>query len=490
LNRSAESYQQLFDTVSEAIYILDGNATITDVNKGACLMSGYQKEELVGAPLVLLAEENKNDLEIIKHRIGKAKEGEPQNFEFWSRKKNGDNFLQELSLKGGNYFGRDTVIATGWDVTKRLRAEQSARESEQRFRTLQHASSGGIGLHDQGFIIDCNQGLSDLTGYSYSELIGRNGLDLVAPDWRPFVLEKIKSGYDQTYDVEGIRKDGTRYFLEIHGKNIPFQGRTIRVTEFRDITERKKSEQKILEQNKKLQTLTEDLVRKNNQLEEFTQIVSHNLRAPVGNIMTLLGLYDSATTDEERREYVNLLRESSSTTLAMLNDINDVLKIKQSRNIEKKNLKFQDVLHQTVSMLSAKISLSDAEILGNFNECPEVHYPEIYLESIMLNLLDNALKYADTARKPVIKFRSYRDRLGHAMLEVADNGLGINLSKYGHQMFKLRKTFHRHPESRGLGLFMIKNQIEAMGGEISVQSKVNEGTTFFVIFSKQQSDAR
>jgi light-regulated signal transduction histidine kinase (bacteriophytochrome) len=94
-------------------------------------------------------------------------------------------------------------------------------------------------------------------------------------------MEKILTGYEKPYDVEGIRKDGTRFSLEVQAKNIPHQGKMIRVTEFRDITERKLAEIRIMEQNSKLLAITEDLKRKNDQLEEFTQIVSHNLRSPV-----------------------------------------------------------------------------------------------------------------------------------------------------------------------------------------------------------------
>jgi sensor histidine kinase regulating citrate/malate metabolism len=88
----------------------------------------------------------------------------------------------------------------------------------------------------------------------------------------------------------------------------------------------------------------------------------------------------------------------------------------------------------------------------------------------------------------VITFKTYVAN-GNLILETTDNGLGINLQRYGHHIFKLRKTFHRHPESRGIGLFMIKNQIEAMGGEITLSSKESEGSTFFINFNKHQTDA-
>lgn len=132
-------------------------------------------------------------------------------------------------------------------------------ESEERFRTLHEASFGGIAIHDNGIILECNEGLAKLTGYSVPELIGINGLLLLDPEWRDFVLEKIKSGYDQPYDAAGLKKDGTVYPLEISGRNIPYHGKLVRVTEFRDITERKHNEELLKQQREELEATNEEL---------------------------------------------------------------------------------------------------------------------------------------------------------------------------------------------------------------------------------------
>jgi PAS domain S-box-containing protein len=356
-----------------------------------------------------------------------------------------------------------------------------------RFRTLQEASFGGIGLHNKGVILDCNQGLCDITGYSYNELIGSNGLELIAPEYRDLVYQKIVNKVEQPYDVEGIRKDGSRYYLEIHGKNIPYQEGLIRVTEFRDITERKAAESKILEQNARLLSMTEDLKIKNEQLQEFTQIVSHNLRSPVGNILSLLNFIENAETEDERNEYITLLKEAGTTTLTTLQELNEVLQIKQNKKIEKQTLEFDQVFANVRRMLVAKIVESNAEIVTDFSGAPSIDYPNIYLESILLNLLSNALKYHHPDRRPVIHLTTALVD-GNVSLKVSDNGQGINMQRYGHHVFKLRKTFHKHPESRGIGLFMIKTQIDAMGGDISVSSVENEGTTFIINFSSKIAD--
>ncbi len=121
--------------------------------------------------------------------------------------------------------------------------EQALQESEERFKALHDASFGGISIHDKNIILDCNQGLSDMTGFRHEELIGMSGLQLIAPAWRNQVMQYILEGFDQPYEAEGLRKNGEIYPMTIRGKNIPYRGRQVRVTEFRDITEQKLAEQ-------------------------------------------------------------------------------------------------------------------------------------------------------------------------------------------------------------------------------------------------------
>ncbi|MFO7560096.1 MAG: PAS domain S-box protein [Desulfobacterales bacterium] len=149
------------------------------------------------------------------------------------------------------------MIGTYTDITSQKDALKAMEESEERFRTLLKASFGGIGIHEKGLILDANHGLTALTGYEHDELIGMNGLLLIAEKWRDMVMEKIVTGYDKPYDAEGLRKDGSIYPLEIKGKAIPYHGRTVRVTEFRDITERKNVEDALKESDERHRILSE-----------------------------------------------------------------------------------------------------------------------------------------------------------------------------------------------------------------------------------------
>ena len=372
-------------------------------------------------------------------------------------------------------------LGTAIDITERIKFEESLIESESRFSALHEASFGGIAIHDKGVIVECNKAMSEMTGYTYKELIGFNGLNLFALEDQPMIIQKIKTQEETPYDATGIRKDGSVFNAEVHGKAVPYKGRILRVTEIRDITERKQAAEKILEQNTRLQAIAEDLKFRNEQLDEFTQIVSHNLRAPAGNIISLAEFLQTAQQQTERDEIMGMLKNSGDNILATLSELNDVLKIQQNKNIERQELRFEEVFQRVCNMLNSQIAHSNAIVEHDFALAPTIMYPNIYLESILLNLLSNAIKYKHPERAPQIKIRTYQSN-DRVVLEVSDNGLGVNLTRYGHQIFKMRKTFHNHPDSRGIGLFMIKNQIEALKGQISIESIENIGSTFRVLF--------
>ena len=149
---------------------------------------------------------------------------------------------EPLPIVRGDEIG--TLITAFNDLLAALqKREQALLESETRFKALHDASFGGIAIHDAGVILDCNQGLVDMTGFSKDELVGMDGLLLIAPDWRDRVRKNIAEGHEQPYEIKALRKDGSVYPCTIGGRNIPYKGCTVRVTEFRDITERKQAEQ-------------------------------------------------------------------------------------------------------------------------------------------------------------------------------------------------------------------------------------------------------
>lgn len=233
---------------------------------------------------------------------------------------------------------------------------------------------------------------------------------------------------------------------------------------------------------KELQVASLNLEKQNNQLRDFAQITSHNLRAPVSNLITLLDLYKIDESEKNKADYLEKFDEAADKLMQTINELSEVVKINSDRDIKREQITFQSILNETVESLSALIDKRNATITSSFEKFPQINYPTTYLQSIFLNLLTNALKYSSPERKPSIHFETTKIA-DKCVLKCRDNGVGIDLNKYGDKMFRLNKTFHGNEDARGLGLFITKNQVEAMGGTITVESEPNKGSTFIINFN-------
>jgi signal transduction histidine kinase len=160
----------------------------------------------------------------------------------------------------------------------------------------------------------------------------------------------------------------------------------------------------------------------------------------------------------------------------------DTLKVKKEPKIECIEIRFKDIMDKVIQSLEGELIRSGASITFEFNKAPTVIYSRAYMESIMLNLMSNAIKYRSPDRKPTIHLESSIEG-NTVQLRVSDNGLGIDMRKHGDKLFGLHKTFHGNKEARGVGLFLIKTQVEALGGSIQATSTVGKGTTFMINFS-------
>jgi len=237
----------------------------------------------------------------------------------------------------------------------------------------------------------------------------------------------------------------------------------------------------IKERTNELEILSNNLSNQNVQLQNFADITTHNLRAPTSNLLALIDLYKKENNEEKRALYIQKFEEASIHLMGTLNDLYEVVKINKQNNIKKELLHFEDILKPLITEVSVDIEKRKAKVTYDFSACSEIEYSKIYLNSILLNLLTNALKHNSPERAPVIHFKTKKHE-GRVILTCEDNGLGIDMKKYGDKVFRLHKTFHRNPDARGVGLFLTKTQIEAMGGSISVESEVNTGSRFIVIF--------
>ena len=241
-----------------------------------------------------------------------------------------------------------------------------------------------------------------------------------------------------------------------------------------DITETKEAE---TERTK----IIGHMVQRNNDLEQFSYIVSHNLRAPVANILGLVSIIQTIGIDKgEEKKVTGYLAAAAQNLDNVIIDINHILELKNNRDGKRERIIFEQLLNE-VKLSVENNNDEQANIIGNFTAIEEITSVKSYLYSIFFNLISNSIKYRRPGIVPVIKITSCLIN-NKIQLSFKDNGLGIDLKKNSKEVFGLYKRFHHHLEGKGMGLFMVKTQVESLGGKITVTSDVNKGSEFKLEF--------
>lgn len=227
---------------------------------------------------------------------------------------------------------------------------------------------------------------------------------------------------------------------------------------------------------------TRELVEYNHQLEQFAFISAHNLRAPVARILGLGNLLDISDPKEGQREQIYPKLVSATRELdAVVKDLNTILYLKKNNDSVITLIDLPTEVALIIENLEHEISQTQARVTTDFSQVSTIHSVKPYLDSILYNLVSNAIKYRDPDRKPEIHIKTEKIE-NEVCLSVADNGLGIDVDLFQDKLFTLYSRFHLHVEGKGMGLYLVKTQLAAMGGRIEIASKVNIGTTFKVYF--------
>lgn len=253
------------------------------------------------------------------------------------------------------------------------------------------------------------------------------------------------------------------------------QGKLVRVSGIcADITEEVEKQQEF----EHLLTVTK---LQNERLTNFAHIISHNIRSHSSNLISLMELIHQSSSIDEKEIYLHLVQKSVDKLGETIENLNEIITIQNNLNIPQKSLYLKREIAATINALSAIIDAAQAKISYNIADNLIVQAIPAYLESILLNLLTNAIKYRSQERPLVITFYTYK-KDNYLVLAIQDNGVGIDLVKHGHKLFGMYKTFHKNKDARGIGLFITKNQVESMNGKIEVESQVGIGTTFHIYF--------
>ncbi|MES2574333.1 MAG: PAS domain-containing protein [Bacteroidota bacterium] len=333
-------------------------------------------------------------------------------------------------------------------------------------------------------IVYVNPAFSIMSGYNYNEIIGKSPSIFIGPNSDKKEYEKLSNSIKdkQEYQTETIsyKKNGEEYWVGF--SMLPVYNSDEEVSHWvsiqRDITEEKKQE---VEKEQLIRELTQN----NKDLKQFSYITSHNLRAPLSNLTGLLNLIEDIPIDNpELKEILEGFNKSTHLLNETIDDLVKVIVIKDNPSIQKEDVVLKDVFENVFSQLDFLIGLHKPIIKIDFEKAPVLNTNKAYLESILLNLLTNSIKYKSEQQQSIITISASKID-DNAILTFKDNGIGIDLVRNKDKIFGLYQRFHDYPDSKGLGLYLVKSQIEAMGGSISIESEVNKGTTFTLIFKNK-----
>ena len=252
LRASEESYRNLFDNLTELVYVQALDGRFLNVNQAVLRAYGYSREELIGQEPSMLAAPGRVDIEATIEHFRRAVEGEPQRFEWWGRRKDGSIFPKEVVLTPARYFGQDVVIAVARDISDRVEAEQALRQSEEHFRRLIENASDLISILDaEGTIRYESAAAMRMLGYSPDEMIGRNAFEFLPPEEVEPVLARLQQVVNQpgssvSAEFQFRHKDGSYRYLEATGRTLREDDpRSGVIVNSRDITERVEADRKL-----------------------------------------------------------------------------------------------------------------------------------------------------------------------------------------------------------------------------------------------------
>jgi PAS domain S-box-containing protein len=332
-------------------------------------------------------------------------------------------------------------------------------------------------------IIFVNEAFTKMTGYKPKEVIGKSPIMFAGPKADMKELEKLSNAIQKYKEcfIETIsyKKNGSEYWVNF--SMIPVTNKDGEHTHWisiqRDVTKEK-------EQQSEREQLIRELTQNNKDLKQFSYITSHNFRAPLSNLTGLLNLLDDVPVEnEELQEILNGFRRSTQLLNETIDDLVKVVIIKDNPSILKESVSIIEIFENVFFQLSNQINLHKPNLKIEIDPELCITINKAYMESIILNLVSNALKYRSPEKTPKITIKAF-DKDNFVNLVIKDNGIGIDLEKNHDKIFGLYQRFHDHPDSKGLGLYLVKSQIEAMGGSIEVESQVDKGTQFTLTFKK------
>ncbi|MES2330001.1 MAG: PAS domain S-box protein [Bacteroidota bacterium] len=494
--------QSIASSIQEGVIILDQRGTIVSFNEQAKNILNLHKDQLLDrSPTQSLWNAVHLDGSIVhSHELPVSitlKTGNPQNNVILGVVA-ADNPLKWLSVNSRMIKTTDDevfVFATFIDVTKLILSNQSLydeqeklKASEEKFsQSFRYSSIGMAIVSPGGDLRDVNESFCKMLGYTREQLLQRSFQDITYPEDLEkdlSLVQKMLEKEIETYQLEKryIHKSGNVVWallsvsLVLNSAGEP----QFFISQVQEITEQKKLNRWLEDRNVELLKTQTALKRKISQLKDFAGIITHDVRGPAGNIKRMLELYETSADTETKDTAFNYLKKISSDLTSNLNELVHVLQIHLEKDIPHSDCDFSAITSSVCLQLQDSINQKHARIITDF-ALPSISYPKIYLQSILYNLISNSLKYTREGVPPVIRVASF-SKDNYSYLSVSDNGLGLDMKKFGKSLFQFQKSFHSGYDSKGIGLYLVRNQVEDLGGSITAESEVGKGISFTIRF--------
>ncbi|MDR3697971.1 PAS domain-containing sensor histidine kinase [Mucilaginibacter sp.] len=483
-HRQSEAwYRQIVESAQEGIWTIDENEKTNFVNKKMADILGYSPNEMLGKELYDFMDDEGKAYAIAC--MERRRRGSKENLDIRYKTKTGEDVWANISAnpiidETGKYKG---ALAMVTDITQRKLDEEAIKKSEANLRTIFNNTDSSYILFDANMNILSFNALAER--YSIQQngkklKVGAHVRDYFTAERWPFIkemLDKVAKDEMISYEISYQRGDGTTQWNNVRWLNVKAKNNQNWgfILANKDITETKTA---ALERER----ITADLIQHIKDLEQFTYIVSHNLRAPVANIIGLSEmLMEEDLSQAEKLEVVERVSLSIKNMDTVIQDLNHILQARELSNEKKEKVDFADLVNAIKTSINNTVVGKKVRFNCQF-EVEAIFSIRSYLYSILYNLSSNSIKYCKAGVAPVITIES-RQLKNQVELRFKDNGKGIDLHKNASELFGLYKRFDTTTEGKGMGLFMVKTQVEAIGGTIKVKSKLGEGTEFVMRFA-------
>jgi PAS domain S-box-containing protein len=471
---SEEKYRQLFSKGIDSIFIFDiESQRLLDVNSAFLRLYGYTMDEALGLSVTDICFDHEVSCEVISRVLERGEAFFPLRHH---KKKNAAVFQVELAAATFTWKGRRVMFALARDITERLKAEEALRESEERFKTLTEVAEEGIGISENGVLMDVNPTLTRMFGYEPAEMLGRKILDFVDDTSREYVLSLLARNWDKPYEAMMVRKNGSRFPVEVIGKYGVYRGKRVRTASVRDITERKKWEEELYRAKEKAEMSTQ-------LKDKFVSLVAHDLRSPFTSILGMLALLEMETDPPlhpTHREIVRRVHEMGGNLVTMIENLLSISRLKTGKMTPlKRFLNGNALVAKVTAGLSHLASEKGVSIVNDVPQGYRIYADPDLLQEAVRYLLSNAIKFSRKG-DVVTVFVPEGDK---AAMAVRDTGVGIRQD--------LIPRLFRHEEKTstvgtsgelgtGLGLPLTGDIITAHGGSVKVESEMGKGSLFTI----------